>query len=270
MRVELNKYQKIVLFVVATIIIFVQLKQFNNEGFDGYGWVLSFLVAGALVVVGLNKSSHIELPIKSTPPKSAPLSKEELEIAHATLRENAEVLTIEIEQRASTLANALTKEKDNFNWLAHATQNLKWLVHLDEDNKKSEKLAESLKIHIHEACIYLMLGLVGMRRSKGKLMYITGIECKTIQEKIQKKLVELAIASHKIMPLTLDINAEALSTSIQDDILQIRKAITQYCVAFESGTPEPESSLFVWFESRTGMTVKENPQVTHALYQNDS
>jgi len=125
-------------------------------------------------------------------------------------------------------------------------------------------------MHIQERCLYLMLGLVGMRRSEGNKMYITGIEFKTLQEKIYKKLVEVVVASHRLMPVPMEINTEAHSKAMLEDIQQIRKTIIQYCVARESKLPYPESSLLEWFESKCGLKIKENPQVTQALFEQNA
>lgn len=259
MRFELNKYQRAALFVAATAIIFVQFAQFDDEGFDGYGWVFSFLVAGALIVVGLAKNLRPEEVAKPPAPKIVIPSKEELEVAHAALRENAEVLAVEVEQRASMLASALVKEKDEMTkGLAYTVQGSKEL---------GDKFVEQLNMHIHERCAYLMLGLVGMRRSKGNKMYITGLEFKTLQEKTSKKLIEIAVAYHRIMPVPMEINTESLSKSIMDDLQQIRKTITHYCISLESKNSEPESVLLDWFESKCGINIRGNPQVAQALYQ---
>lgn len=258
MRLELNKYQRTALFVAATAIILVQLAQFDDEGFDGYGWVFSFLIAGALIVIGLAKNSPIQPLAKPSQPKVVLPSKEELEVAHAALRENAEILFVEVEQRANMLANFLIKEKDEMT---------KGLVHTIQGSKElGDKFVEQLNMHIRERCLYLMLGLIGMRRSKGNKMYITGLEFRTLQEKTSKKLVELAVASHRLMPVPMEMNTEALSKTMLDDIQQVRKTVTQYCVALESKLPEPEASLLEWFESNCGVKIKGNPEVAQALH----
>lgn len=259
MRLELNKYQRAALFVAAIAIILVQLAQFDDEGFYGYGWVFSFLIAGVLIVVGLAKNSPIQPLTKSPTPKVTLPGKEELEVAHAALRENAEILAVEVEQRAKMLANSLIKEKDEMtNGLAYTVQGSKEL---------GDKFVEQLNMHIHERCLYLMLGLVGMRRSKGKKMYITGLEFKTLQENTSKKIIEVAVASHQLIPVPMEMNTEAVSKAILDDIQQVRKTITQYCVALESKLPEPEISLLEWFESKCGLKINGNPQIAKALYQ---
>jgi len=259
MRFELNEYQRAALFVAATAIICVQLAQFDDQGFDGYGWVFSLLVAGALIVVGLAKNARLEPLTNPSAPKVAIPYKEKLEVAHADSRENAEVLAVEVEQRAKKLANVLVNEKDKM---------MKGLVHTIQGSEElGKQFVEQLNMHIHERCVCLMLGLVGMRRSKGNEMYITGLEFRTLQEKTSKKLVEIAMASHRIMPLPMEINTEALSKAILDDTLQVRKTITQYCIARKSNTPDPESSLLDWFESKCGMKIRGNPQIAQALYQ---
>lgn len=101
-------------------------------------------------------------------------------------------------------------------------------------------------------------------------MYITGIEFKTLQEKIYKKLIEVAVASHRLMPVPMEMNTEALSKAMLEDIQQIRKTITQYCVARESKLPDPESSLLEWFESKCGLKIKGNPQIAQALVQENA
>lgn len=78
-RISLNKPQRAVVFVVAAAIVVVQLFQFADDGLRGHGWVWSFVVAGALVVLALfptNRQSQ-EKPAFTLPPK------EELEKMHA-------------------------------------------------------------------------------------------------------------------------------------------------------------------------------------------
>lgn len=259
MRIELNKYQRAALFVAAAAIVFVQFAQFDDEGFEGYGWVFSFLVAGGLIVVSLAKNSRLDSLAKSPVQSIVLPSKDELEAGYAVLRENAEVLAVEVEQRANMLADALIKEKDEMT---------KGLVHTIQGSKElGDQFVEQLNLHIRERCIYLMLGLVGIRRSKGNKMYITGIEFKTLQEKISKKLIEVAVASHRLMPVPMEMNAEALSKAMLEDIQQVRKTITQFCVARESKLPDPEASLLEWFESKCGLKIKGNPQIVQALFQ---
>ncbi|ANE54045.1 hypothetical protein [Methylomonas sp. DH-1] len=262
MRIELNKYQRAALFVTAAVIVFVQFAQFDHEGFEGYGWAFSFLIAGGLIVVGLAKNSRFDFLAKAPVQSIVLPSKDELEAGYAVLRENAEVLAVEVEQRANMLADALIKEENEMT---------KGLVHTIQGSKElGDKFVEQLNMHIRERCIYLMLGLVGMRRSKGNKMYITGIEFKTLQEKIYKKLIEVAVASHRLMPVPMEINTEALSTAMLEDIQQIRKTITQYCVACESKLPDPETSLLEWFESKCGLKIKGNPQISQVLFQDNA
>jgi hypothetical protein len=98
-------------------------------------------------------------------------------------------------------------------------------------------------------------------------MYINGIEFKTLQEKISKKLIEVAVVSHRLMPVPMEINADALSKAMLEDIQQVRKTITQFCVASESKLPDPEASLLEWFQSKCGLKIKGNPQIAYALFQ---
>lgn len=259
MRIELNKYQRIALFVAAVGIILVQFAQFDDKGFEGYGWVFSFLIAGGLVVVGFAKNSRLDSLAKTPVQNNVLPSKDELEAGYAVLRKNAEVLAVEVEQRAKMLADALIKEKDEMT---------RGVVHTIQGSKElGDKFVEQLNMYIRERCIYLMLGLVGMRRSKGNKMYITGIEFKTLQEKISKKLIEVAVTSQCLTPVPMEMNAEALSKAMLKDIQQVRKTITQYCVARESKLPDLEASLLEWFESECGLKIKGNPQIAQALFQ---
>lgn len=51
---SLSKAQRIVIFAAAAGIVVMQLITFEEQGVDGYGWVLSFLATAALVVIGLS------------------------------------------------------------------------------------------------------------------------------------------------------------------------------------------------------------------------
>ena len=113
-----------------------------------------------------------------------------------------------------------------------------------------------------------MLGLVGIRRSNGNKMYITGIEFKTLQEHIFKKIVQMAVAMQRSLPVPIEVNPPALSASVVSDLQQIRKTITTYCIALESNTSEPEGSLLDWFESKC-MKVRGSPHASQALRQQE-
>lgn len=56
------------MFVAAAAIIFVQIAQFDDEDFDGYGWVFSFFIAGTLIVIGLARNLQIQPLAKSPQP----------------------------------------------------------------------------------------------------------------------------------------------------------------------------------------------------------
>jgi len=252
-RLSLNRYQRAVLFVIAAAIIVVQLAQFADDGLQGHGWIWSFVVAGGLAVLGLFPATR---PPPGKPTLALP-SKEELEKMHAALRENAEVLSIEVEQRAKALSDALIRDKDEMT---------RGLVHTVHGGKVlGDQMVKQLNLHIYERCLFLMLGLVGMQRSGGKELYITGIEFKTLQEDVSKKVIATAAASQKVAPLPLEFKPEALTRSVLADLLEVRKTITAYCVAVKSQNAKPESELLKWFESKTGFKLDKNPHVTQAL-----
>ena len=97
-------------------------------------------------------------------------------------------------------------------------------------------------------------------------MYITGIEFKALQEQTTKKIIEMAVATQRNLPIPVEINPQALSQSVMKDIQDIRRTITSYCVALESGTSEPEGSLLDWFESKC-LKVRGNSHIGQALHQ---
>lgn len=173
------------------------------------------------------------------------------------LRENAEVLSTEVEQRAKALSAALIRDKDEMtSGLVHTVHGSKAL---------GDQMVKQLNLHIHERCLFLMLGLVGMRRSGGKELYITGIEFKTLQEAVSKKVIATAAESQRVAPLPLEFNPEAFTRSVLTDLLEVRKTITAYCVAVKARNPEPESTLLKWFESKSGFKLENSPHVAQAL-----
>ena len=89
MRFELNRYQRVALVAVAAAIMTIQLAQFDDEGFEGYGWVFSLLSAGLLSVLALTRNSRPKAVAQTEPRRSSLRNKEELAIAHAAFRENA-------------------------------------------------------------------------------------------------------------------------------------------------------------------------------------
>lgn len=258
MRIELNKYQRAALVVAAATILIVQFAQFDDEGFRGYGWVFSFLVAVVLVVFALAGYSRSEGTEKTHAFDISPSSNDKLDVTHAALHENAEILAIEVEQRAALLARYLIDEKDR---MAKDT-----VFTVQGSKELGDMFVKQFNMHIHDCCILLMLGLVGMRRSKGNKTYIIGIEFKTLQDKVGKILIKNAVASQGISPVSMEVNTEALSRAILDRLQQVRKTISQYCISVELGAPKPESALLDWF-SEFGFSAKGRPEVAHALYQ---
>jgi len=262
MHVRLNLAQRAALFSVALVIVFLQAVQFDDRrGPTGYGWVFSFLSAGVLIVIGLAKNSPAE-PLTKSPTPGRPLpDKEEIAAAHSAYRENAEILAVEVEQRANALADSLIKD----NLLIKHLTNGELAFSIHGSKERGDGIVEAMKIQLRERCTYLMLGLVGMRRSKGSKVYITGIEFKTLQQKVSERAAQLAVVSHRLVLPSQEMNAEAFAKSMQDNIQQVRKAITQYCLALESSQAEPEAPLLDWFESAPGLKIRNNPQVAQTL-----
>jgi hypothetical protein len=255
-RISLSKLQRAVVFVVAAAIIVVQLFQFADYGLRGHGWIWSFLVAGALVVLAL-------FPTNRSPEKSAFVlpPKEELDKMHAVLRENAEVLSVEVEQRAKALSEELVRNKDDMT---------RGLVHTFHGSKVlGDQVVKQLNLHIYEKCLFLMLGLVGMRRSGGKELYITGIEFKTLQEDVSKKVMATAAASFNASPIPLEPKPDAVARSVLAELLEVRKTITAYCVALKSQSAEPEAALLKWFEEKAGLKLHKNGHIAQALQRSD-
>lgn len=259
MNFDLNKHQRIALFIAAIVIIVVQLSQFDRSGVDGQGWIFSFLIAGGLIVLGLGKNASQTLSPKSFEPNVALPNKEELAASHALLRQNAEVLLIELEQRASALATELIEKRDT---------DLKGLeLSVQGNKKKGEQLLEQMDLYIHECCHYLMLGLIGLRRSNGNEMYVNGIEFRELQTKTSKKILEISVSTIQKAPIPLPVNAEAIGTSINSNIQQIRKALTHSCIAKKFGEPKPERLLLEWFESTSGLKIEDNSQIQRAIQE---
>lgn len=255
-RLDLNRYPRAALLVAAAAIIFVQFRQFSDDGVEGSGWIFSFLTAGALVVVALAARGSSASAVLRPPATAAVPKKAELDAAHAALRENAEILATEVEQRAANLADALREQTDK------ATTALVSVV------PGMGAFSEALILHIHERCLYLMLGLIGMRRSKGRQTYISGFEFKALQERVSRKEMEMAVAAHTSMPLP-EANLQVFQKAFADDLQQVRGAITRYCVALEFGQVEPEGALLDWFRSKTSPGLQGHPQVAQALRRKD-
>lgn len=259
MNIDLNRYQRIVLLSAAALILIVQFAQFtDNHGVKGAGWIFSFLVAGLLVLVALSKPKPIGFRGREI---AMHTSNEEAARVSAGLRESAEVLAVEVEQRAKAIADSLIIEKDAM---------VLGIVHtVHGSREQGDKFVQIIDKHIRQFCLFLMLGLVGMRRANGNKMYITGIEFKHLQELITAKIMETAVSSQRSLPIPVEVNPQALSHSVLADIQDIRRTITSYCIAIESGISEPEGSLLDWFESKC-MKVRGNPHLSQALRENRS
>lgn len=254
---DLNRYQRAALLAAAAVIVFVQFTQFSDDGVSGSGWILSFLAAGALVAVALAGEASSG-PAPPRLPATAIRDTAELDAAHAALRENAEILAIEVEQRATIISGELLEK-----------------LHFDETTTALAPvmpgvvaLSDTLKLNIHLYCLFLMLGLVGMRRGNGKRTYITGIEFKQLQERVLKKVMDMSVAVRVSMPIHGG-DPQLLQKAMMNDLQQVRSTITRYCVAVESGQLEPEGALLDWFRSMTGLAAAGHPQVALALRGRD-
>lgn len=271
MGLDLNKYQRAALLAAAAAIVLFQFAQLDEYGLEGYGWILSFLVAGTLAAVAMSKATPPSRSPKSAPDTTSPRapaprntvpSKEELKIAHAKLRENAEVLAIEVEERAKILARSLAKEQD--------PESAKVFDVLGGKSGLREKFVDQIRLHIDERCLLLMLGLVGMRRSKGKKVYITGIEYKTLQAKISDAYLKMVVASVMNIPDPPEVNTKAISTSVMSDLQSIRTSIVRYCIVLEQDNADnSERELLDWFKKSSAIDLTGNQHVTQALEHHD-
>ena len=263
MRFELNNAQRTVLVLAATAIVFVQFAIFDDDGFRGSGWVWAFVAAAGLLYLAFStKPGYTPLntsaPLKGTTTRMP--SKEELDAAHAQLRENAEVLFLELERRAGDLCDVLVKEKNkDFSGLSITVQGSK---------EKGASFNEGLNLFIAERCHLLMLALVGMRRSKGNELYITGLEFRTLQELVGKKLVQYAVRSHQVLDADVPLNPEAIAKQHLGEILQVRKHIVDYCVATKRGDASPETALITSFENQ-GLRISDISHVRNTLVSED-
>lgn len=257
MKIRMTKWQCLVILLLAFAIILVQLVQFYDRGLEGYGWIFSFLISGGLIFLCLTKNSNLEAFSEKPEPINSTSSREDVESKHQELRDNAEVLAVEVEQRSSFLADTLIREREE------------GLSGLDVSVKSSKKLGDqynqAVSMLIREWCTYLMLGLVGVRRSRGSAMYINGLEFRTLQKKVSGSLIKMAVDSHRLMPSSGELDAGAISKDVMNNLLQIRKAITQCCISLEERQDTPEMPLLEWFKGKSGIEVKGYAQISQAL-----
>ncbi|MDE3795827.1 hypothetical protein CN155_10245 [Sinorhizobium meliloti] len=259
MKIVLSKYQRYAALAAAVAIVVVQLYQFSEEGFEGYGWILSFLVAAVLAIVGIGPlhGTFTAAPKAPAPamPKNPPLAQAEIDENHKRLRENAEVLAIEVEERAKVIGSALIS--------AHAEGGLR-LVNSDGSASVVEKGLDSFA---RDRALLFSLGLVGIRQAKGYSLYVTGIEYKETERKVFDTLVREAISG--VMAMGLPVDRDNVVPQILGDLQAIRKCVVQSAEADKRGDAEITKPLIEWLE-RQGLKLRDERIVQTALQRGNT
>ncbi|NLS04822.1 hypothetical protein HGP14_15810 [Rhizobium sp. P32RR-XVIII] len=105
MKIVLSEYQQYAALAAAAIILVVLYLQIADDGFSGFGWVLGVLAAAVLVILGIGPVGNAAAPARA--PAHVSPTKEELEVGRQKLRESAELLAIEVEERTTILERDL-------------------------------------------------------------------------------------------------------------------------------------------------------------------
>lgn len=247
MKISLSKHQRYAALAAAVIILVVLYLQIADEGFSGYGWVLGVLVAAVLAILGIGPVGYSATPAK-VPAYISP-TKAELEAGHQKLRESAEVLAIEVEERAKILERDLAGSR---------LQGVR-LVAPDGSPSPVEAGMDSF---IRERALLLSLGLVGLRQTGDKNVYVTGIEYKTTEKKIFDILARETIFGMTAMGLPID--KDKLLPQILGELQAIRKTIVQSAEARKRGDRDVTAPLMAWLAGH-GLTVTNESIISSAL-----
>ncbi|RWP63834.1 hypothetical protein [Mesorhizobium sp.] len=263
MRITLSKHQRWAALGVAAVIVLVQFWQFSENGFEGYGWAGTFLIAGMLILIGLGPAAGFTVgsaerhPTKNPTeaahvPERAPLNEDDLKAKHDVLRENAELLAVEVEARGDALADEL---------IAKRTKDFEGLtVSVRGSAEKGTQLMGGVDDFIRERSMLLMLGLVGLRRAKGYNLHITGLEYRTMQKAALDTLAKRAIQAHQKEMPDLPIERDALLKHLMDELKTVKTLIGKGCAAPQ----DREAPLVEWFAG-FGFDLTGSPHVANAL-----
>jgi hypothetical protein len=251
MKISLSKHQRYAALAAAAIILVVLYLQIADEGFSGYGWVLGVLVAALLVIVGIGPVGSASAPQKSA--AHVPPTKEELEAGHQKLRESAEVLAIEVEERAKILEKDLAKAQPQG-------------IRLENPDGTPWTLQSGLESFIRERALLASLGLVGIRQTGDKNVWVTGIEYKTTEKKIFDALARETISG--MTASGLPINRDKLLPQLLGDLQAIRKCIVQAAEARKRGDTDVTAPLVAWLGGH-GLKISDNAIISTALQRNN-
>lgn len=258
MRITLSKHQRWAALVVAAVIVLVQFWQFSENGFEGYGWAGTFLIAGVLILVGLGPAAGFSIgspergPAPKAEPVHVPVSDDDLKAMHAVLRDNAELLAVEVEDRGDALADELiAKRAKDFEELT---------VTVRGSTERGAQLMGGIDDFTRERSLLLMLGLVGLRRANGYNLHVTGLEYRTLQKATFDTLARRAIQAHRKAMPDHPIERDALLKHLMDELKTVKTLIGKGCVAPQA----KEAPLMEWFAG-FGYDLKGSPHVANAL-----
>ncbi|MGO7445145.1 hypothetical protein ACC668_10605 [Rhizobium ruizarguesonis] len=240
MRINLSKHQRYASLAAAAIILVVLWLQIQDEGFSGYGWVLALLVAAVLVILGIGPVGTTT-PAEPAAPAHVRPTKEELEAGWQKLRENGEILAIEVEERAKAISAGFISSR------------------LRTDNEAIDKGMDAFQ---RERALLFSLGLVGIRRAEDKHLYVTGLEYKTVEKTVFDSIARESIAASMAMGLPVD--KDKLLPQLLGELQAVRKTIVQAAEARKRGDTDVAMPLVEWLAAQ-GMTLRDDNVIKTAL-----
>lgn len=271
----LNKKQRYVLFACSAALILVQLNAFSEDGVRGYGWMFPILAATGLIVFGLYDKSKEKPPTAESTSPFPQKSEAELAAIHQFYKDNAVLLSSEIERLAVELEKRIKESFGGENLIAECNE-------FDQEGKvvgrKAIRLADFSSAHVLGYAYWLVLGLVGMRRAmqvtKGKEIYVTSLEYRTLERLVGDKVIGQIVRQMKdegATPEQLEKLAQSdyFKKEFLDDMLSIRKAVANYCKGVNLSEEHPEKFAIHWFLSKTGVQEVDKELVAEALAGSD-
>ncbi|TCA26247.1 hypothetical protein [Rhizobium leguminosarum] len=248
MKIDLSKHQRYAALAAAVIILIVLYLQIEDEGFSGYGWVLALLAAVALVIVSIGPVGTVASTPVQTASKPSP-SKEDLDIVHKRLRDNAGLLAIEVEELAKVITQDLgTGRPDGFR-----------LVSPDGRPSPVEVGVESF---IRDRALLFSLGLVGIRQARDHHLYVTGIEYKDTERRIFDVLARESISG--MMAMGLPVDKDKLLPQLLAELQSIRKCIVHAAEAAKRGDGDVSTPLVAWLAGH-GLKISNGSIIETAL-----
>ncbi|HEV7252501.1 MAG TPA: hypothetical protein VGN97_05315 [Mesorhizobium sp.] len=249
-RTSLNVLQRALALIAAAALLFIQGAYTYSEGFSAPGWVFTAAISGLLLTVALWGAKLKRAPrAKNDGPEQtrSVLHKEEEDVEELDLDS-----AYEVEQRASVLTAALINR--NSEAAAPATNG-------DQEASAPPHERQSRELVIREHCLWLMLGLVSLRRARGDGEHVK----RPAYLRLQHAVLQRIFALRREASQQADGSTQEQLDEVKAAMRQVQAGIVSGCSARKEGAARPEQDLLAWFAEHTGVDLSQSPHVGRAL-----